>query len=108
MRHRTPSRFYFAAVGLLLIVVCGGWYASENFSGQLGRGVERFGEAIVWPGRVVDAILSGNFHGGFGGWWSGGIRILVSWLVWSSPLHLFWLFSGRAGSKEGVHDVDAS
>jgi len=107
MRHRTTSRFYFVAVSLLLIVVCVGWYASENFSGKLGQGAMSFGDASVWPGRMVDAILSGNLHGGFGGWWSGSIRIVVSWLVWSSPLILFWRCSKHARDKGGVHGVDA-
>ena len=104
---RRRTKFYLLAAGVLLALICLAWYASENFSGRISASVEHLGYAIIWPGHMVDAILSGNLHGGFGGWWSGGIRVAVSWSVWSSPLLLLWLLSGRAGSKEGVQDAAA-
>ena len=92
---RDLQALLFVVVISLLILVCGGWYAAENFSGRLSRGVTAVGEVVVWPGRMADAIASGNFHGGFGGWRSGGIRIIASWLAWSSPLLAVWGVIGR-------------
>src|ERR1017187_808748 len=80
MKRRFPI-FIVMVACLLLVLVALGWYASENLSGRLGKRLMGLGDAVVWPGRMADAMLSGNL-GGFGGWCSGGIRILVSWLVW--------------------------
>jgi hypothetical protein len=104
---RSLTRFCLPLAGLLLALVCLAWYASENFSGRLGAGVEHLGYAVIWPGHMVDALLSGNFHSGFGGWWSGGIRITASWLIWSSPLILLWFFSGRTKDNGTVRHIDS-
>lgn len=104
---RNFTRFCKPVAGALLAVVCLAWYASENFSGRLSASVEDLGYAVIWPGQMVDAILSGNFHGGFGGWWSGGIRISASWIVWSSPLLLLWFCGRRASYNETVRHFDA-
>jgi hypothetical protein len=85
-------RIWLVLAAALLLVVCSGWCASENVSGRLGRRLVGVGDLAVWPGRMIDAILSGNLDGGFGGWWSGGIRIVFSWLVWGAPLVVAWLF----------------
>jgi hypothetical protein len=79
--------FALIAAALLLLLVVLGWYASENFSGRLGRRLIELGDFVIWPGRLADGLLSGSF-GGFGGWRSGGIRIVVSWLAWTSPVLL--------------------
>jgi hypothetical protein len=105
MKH-SLARLRLPVVGVLLALVCLSWYASENFSGRVSTSLEHIGYAVIWPGHMVDAILSGNFHGGFGGWWSGCIRITSSWLIWSSPLLLSWFLSRRAKYNETARHTD--
>ena len=87
-------------VGLLVVVILG-WYCSENFTGRINRNAETIGYAIIRPGLVVDAILSGNLHGGFGDWRDPAIKIGASYLAWSLPcLVIVWLFQ-RKGKGVG-------
>ncbi len=77
---------YIVGIGVtLLAVVILGWYCSENFTGRISRRAEMIGYAIIRPGHVVDTILSGNFHGGFGDWRDAVIKIAVSFVTWFLP-----------------------
>ena len=86
-------RYILSIGGALLAVVIGGWYCSENSTGRINRNAEMIGSAIIRPGHVVDTMLSGNFHGGFGDWRDPAIKIGVSYVVWVLPfLFVVWLY----------------
>jgi hypothetical protein len=71
------------AVAMIVLLVCGvGWYWCDNPSGNIGWRVMEIGCAIVRPGHIVVALLSGNFHGGFGDWRDPFIKIGFSSFVW--------------------------
>ena len=77
---------YIVGIGVaLLAVAILGWYCSENFTGRISRNAEMIGDAIIRPGQVVDIILSGNLHRGFGDWRDAVIKIGASFVTWFLP-----------------------
>ncbi len=98
IQTRSKMKYLLGLGGALLAVVIFGWYCSENFSGRINRNAEMIGYALVRPGHVVDSILSGNFHGGFGDWRDPIVKIGVSYFVWLLPcLIIAWLFQRNSG-----------
>jgi hypothetical protein len=77
---------YIVGIGVaLLAVVILGWYCSENFTGRISRRAEMVGDAIIRPGQVVDTLMSGNLHCGFGDWRDAVIKIGASFVAWFLP-----------------------
>jgi hypothetical protein len=89
MRPRSGILVFMGAATLFVVV--SGWLASEDPHGMVPEPLAGLGDFVVWPGWTVDMMLSRSLSG-FGGWRSGSIRILISWLVWGSPfMVLGWL-----------------
>src|SRR5258708_31077857 len=82
----------FAAIAatLLLLLIVLSWYASENFSGRFGGRLMGLGDFVIWPGRIADAMLSGNL-GGFGGGGSARLSLLGLLLLVGAPPPVSWL-----------------
>ncbi len=78
-------KYLVMTAGVLLVVVVAGWYCSENFSGRISRNAEIIGYSIIQPGQLVDSVLSGNFHGGFGDWRDPVIEIGAAYVIWFLP-----------------------
>ena len=71
---------------ILFAVVLVGWYCSENYSGRIPDDASTVGLVIIYPGRFLEVILSGNLHAGFADWRGPPIEVCASYLVWVSPL----------------------
>jgi hypothetical protein len=94
-------KYSFVLAFPLLAVIIIGWYCSENFSGRVSRSAEMIGYTIIRPGHVVDSVLSGNFHGGFGDWRDTVIKITVSFVVWLVPcVAIRWWLERDSGARK--------
>ena len=86
----TTNRFACGFGLVLFVLLSAAWFVFENFSGEFSETEGRAAQIALFPGWIVDVMVSGSYHGGFGDWRDYVVMVFVSWTAWMIPVALVW------------------